>query len=222
MAERRMVAKSIVDSDSFIDLPNSARLLYYDLLIRADDDGFINSPNKIMRMTGASQDDLTILALKKFIIPFDNGVVVIKHWRIHNYIRKDTYKETNYKEQKALLSYDENNAYTMRGRIVDEPLTQDRIGKDIDRIGIYLPLKDGTEYEITDEFMVDLKSTFSNKNVEDELKKMRSWLIANPQKRKTKTGIKRFINGWLSRETKGYEEIMPKYEKTDWERILGK
>ena len=222
MAERRMVAKSIVDSDSFIDLPNSARLLYYDLLIRADDDGFINSPKKIMRMTGASQDDLTILALKKFIIPFDNGVVVIKHWRIHNYIRKDTYKETNYKEQKALLSYDENNAYTMRGRIVDEPLTQDRIGKDIDRIDIYLPLKDGSEFAITDEFMVDLKSTFSNKNVEDELKKMRSWLIANPQKRKTKTGIKRFINGWLSRETKGYEEIMPKYEKTDWERILGK
>lgn len=222
MAERRMVAKSIVDSDSFIDLPNSARLLYYDLLIRADDDGFINSPKKIMRMTGASQDDLTILALKKFIIPFDNGVVVIKHWRIHNYIRKDTYKETNYKEQKALLSYDENNAYTMRGRIVDEPLTQDRIGKDIDSLDIYLPLKDGSEYAITDEFMVDLKSTFSNKNVEDELKKMRSWLIANPQKRKTKTGIKRFINGWLSRETKGYEEIMPKYEKTDWERILGK
>lgn len=222
MAERRMVAKSIIDSDSFIDLPNSARLLYYDLLIRADDDGFINSPKKIMRMTGASQDDLTILALKKFIIPFDNGVVVIKHWRIHNYIRKDTYKETNYKEQKALLSYDENNAYTIRGRIVDGSLTQDRIGKDIERLNIYLPLKDGTEYEITDEYLDSLKSTFSNKNVEDELKKMRSWLVSNPPKRKTKTGIKRFINGWLSRETKGYEEIMPKYEKTDWERILGK
>lgn len=144
MAERRMFAKSIVDSDAFLEMPMSARLLYYDLGMRADDDGFNNSPRKIMRITGATTDDLNILIARKFIIPFDNGVVVIKHWRIHNYIRKDTYNETKYKEQKALLEYDENNAYRMiadgetplldapqtsRGRAVDEPLTQDRLGK---------------------------------------------------------------------------------------------
>ena len=89
MAERRMFAKTIIDSDAFLDMPMSARLLYYDLAMRADDDGFINSPKKIMRFVGASMDDLNILAIRKFIIPFDNGVVVIKHWRIHNYIRKD-------------------------------------------------------------------------------------------------------------------------------------
>jgi hypothetical protein len=135
MAERRMFAKTIIDSDAFLDMPITARLLYYDLAMRADDDGFVNSPKKIMRIVGAAQDDLKLLALKKFIIPFDNGVVVIKHWRIHNYIRKDTYTETNYKEQKAMLMLDENKAY----RFVDDTLTdsgrvedtgKDRIGKD--------------------------------------------------------------------------------------------
>ena len=148
MAERRMFAKTIIDSDAFIDMPITARLLYYDLSMRADDDGFVNSPKKIMRMIGASEDDLRVLAGKKFIIPFENGVVVIKHWRIHNYIRKDTYKETTYKDEKAMLEMDENNAYrlsntgnlltvnepsTERQRAVDEPWTQDRLGKD--RIG---------------------------------------------------------------------------------------
>lgn len=134
MAERRMFAKTIIDSDAFLDMPVTARLLYYDLAMRADDDGFINSPKKIMRMIGASQDDLSILILKKFIIPFENGVVVIKHWRIHNYIRKDTYHDTTYYEEKAMLELDENKAYRLitddRGRNVDEPLTQVRLGKD--------------------------------------------------------------------------------------------
>ena len=145
MAERRMFAKTIIDSDAFLEMPMSARLLYYDLSMRADDDGFNNSPIKVMRSIGATRDDLNILIARKFIIPFDNGVVVIKHWRVHNYIRKDTYNETPYKEQKALLEFDENNAYrkideaeiplldapsTSRGRAVDEPWTQERLGKD--------------------------------------------------------------------------------------------
>ena len=137
MAERRMFAKTIIDSDAFLDMPMSARLLYYDLSMRADDDGFINSPKKIMRMIGATQDDLSILAARKFIIPFDNGIVVIKHWYIHNYIRKDTYNETPYKEQRDLLEFDENKSYRLRSDLnevrqlsVDEPSTQVRLGKD--------------------------------------------------------------------------------------------
>lgn len=113
MAEKRMFAKTIIDSDAFLDMPISARLLYYDLGMRADDDGFVNSPKKIMRMIGASEDDMRILAMRKFIIPFDNGLVVIKHWRINNYLRNDRYKETTYKDEKALLIIDENNAYTL-------------------------------------------------------------------------------------------------------------
>ena len=133
MAERRMFAKSIIDSDLFLDMPVTARLLYYDLSMRADDDGFVDSPKKIMRMIGASQDDFTILAARQFIIPFDNGIVVIKHWRIHNYIRKDRYEETKYKSEKDMLRLDVNKAYTLddtNGRpLVDQRLPQDRLGK---------------------------------------------------------------------------------------------
>lgn len=143
MAERRMFAKTIIDSDAFLDMPVTARLLYYDLAMRADDDGFVNSPKKIMRMVGASQDDMSILILRKFILPFDNGVVVIKHWRIHNYIRKDRYNETTYTEQKEQLEFDENNAYRYKNLeggqpMVDQRLTQVRLGKDRlgkDRLG---------------------------------------------------------------------------------------
>lgn len=131
MAERRMFAKTIIDSDAFLDMPMSARLLYYDLAMRADDDGFINSPKKIMKFIGATNDDINILIMRKFIIPFDNGVVVIKHWRIHNYIRKDTYNETAYKEEKAMLELDENKAYRISSQLsVDGSLTQVSIGKD--------------------------------------------------------------------------------------------
>lgn len=150
MAERRMFAKTIIDSDAFLDMPVTSRLLYYDLAMRADDDGFVNAPKKIMRMIGASQDDLSVLILRKFIIPFDNGIVVIKHWRIHNYIRKDTYNETRYIEEKDSLELDENKTYqlksnetsTERIQTVDEPSTQVRLGKD--RLG-----KDSIEKEQT-------------------------------------------------------------------------
>ena len=127
-----MFAKTIIDSDAFIDMPVTARLLYYDLGMRADDDGFVNSPKKIMRMVGASQDDLAILISKKFIIPFDSGVVVIKHWRIHNYIQKDRYKPTKYTEEKAMLTVQENDGYSLDTKCiqnVSDSDTQVRLGK---------------------------------------------------------------------------------------------
>ena len=119
MAERRMFAKTIIDSDAFIDMPLSTQALYFHLSMRADDDGFINNPKKIQRMIGASDDDLKMLIAKRFIIPFDSGIVVIKHWKIHNYIRGDRKKETVYPEEMALLTEKENGAYTLR---VEEPL----------------------------------------------------------------------------------------------------
>ena len=145
MAERRMFAKTIIDSDAFLDMPMSARLLYYDLGMRADDDGFINSPKKIMRMIGASNDDVNILIARKFVIPFDSGVVVIKHWRINNYLRNDRYTETKYLEEKNNLEVDKNGSYTAKnntGIPVGIPtvstgkvrLGKDSIGKDINTI----------------------------------------------------------------------------------------
>ena len=112
MAERRMFAKTIVDSDMFIDMPMSARLLYYDLAMRADDDGFVNSPKKIMRFVGASMDDMNVLIAKQFIIPFESGVVAIKHWKIHNYIQKDRYKATSYQAEKESLTLKNGTYYT--------------------------------------------------------------------------------------------------------------
>ena len=142
MAERRMFAKTIIDSDAFLDMPMSARLLYYDLGMRADDDGFINSPKKIMRMIGASNDDVNILIARKFVIPFDSGVVVIKHWRINNYLRNDRYTETKYLEEKSNLEVDKNGSYTAKnntGIPVGIPTVstgKDRLGKD--SIGKYI------------------------------------------------------------------------------------
>lgn len=113
MAERRMFAKTIIDSDAFLDMPLSTQSLYFHLSMRADDEGFINNPKKIQRMIGATEDDLKLLNAKNFIIPFESGVVVIKHWKIHNYIRGDRLVETQYKEEKALLTVKENGAYTI-------------------------------------------------------------------------------------------------------------
>lgn len=141
MADKRMFSKTIIDSDAFLDMPQTTQLLYFHLSMRADDDGFINNPKSIMRNVKCSEDDLKILAGKKFIIPFESGVVVIKHWKIHNYIAKDRYTETKYKEEKASLGLDENKAYTTSYTECIQPVyeldTQVRLGKDrIDKVSI--------------------------------------------------------------------------------------
>lgn len=138
MAERRMFAKTIIDSDAFLDMPLSTQSLYFHLSMRADDDGFINNPKKIQRMIGASDGDLRVLISKNFIIPFESGIVVIKHWKIHNYIRNDRYKETVYQEEKALLTMKDNKSYTFGIPNGNQTETQVRLGKDRiveDRIG---------------------------------------------------------------------------------------
>lgn len=106
-----MFAKTIIDSDAFLEMPLSSQLLYFHLHMRADDEGFINKPKTIMRMLGSKDDDMNVLIAKKFIIPFESGVVVIKHWRIHNYLQSGRYIETKYLEEKSSLELDENNAY---------------------------------------------------------------------------------------------------------------
>ena len=113
MAERRMFAKTIVLSDAFLDMPMSARCLYFTLGMLADDDGFVNSPKGIMRQCGASEDDMRVLIAKRFLLVFDSGVIVIKHWRINNYLRSDRYAETKYIDEKHELNIEPNGAYKM-------------------------------------------------------------------------------------------------------------
>jgi hypothetical protein len=138
MAERRMFAKTIIDSDAFLDMPLTTQSLYFHLSMRADDDGFINNPKKIQKMIGASDDDLKLLIAKSFLIPFESGIVVIKHWKIHNYIQSDRYKATVYTEEKERLKIKENKAYSLGEtpmyteciQDVSKTDTQVRLGKD--------------------------------------------------------------------------------------------
>lgn len=138
MADRRMYAKSIVLSDAFLDMPATARCLYFTLGMFADDDGFVNSPKSIMRQCGASMDDMNVLLAKKFVYSFDGGVVVIKHWRINNLLRADRHRETTYTEELKLLEIDENGAYKLVCQPSDNQVTtigipsigKVRIGKD--------------------------------------------------------------------------------------------
>ena len=135
-----MFAKTIVMSDAFLDMPLGARCLYFTLGMVADDDGFVNSPKSVIRQCAATEDDLRVLIAKKFVIVFDTGVLVIKHWKINNYIQKDRYIPTKYADLKAYLSFDENNAY----RKEKEPCIQNvYTGKD--SIGKYIEKKENTK-----------------------------------------------------------------------------
>lgn len=144
MAERRMMAKSVIDTDQFMDMPATAQNLYFHLLLRADDDGFLSNVKQVQRMTGNKDDDLKILFAKQYLIPFESGVVVIKHWKIHNYIQKDRYHPSRLpeKEEVEVNNYGEwekksvssvSNMYPdciQHVSIGKDRLGKDRLGKD--------------------------------------------------------------------------------------------
>ncbi len=131
MAQKRMFTMKIVDSDAFLDMPLSTQCLYFHLNMRADDDGFVGNPKKIMRMIGASEDDFKILLAKKFLIIFDNNVVVIKHWWMHNTLAKDRYQETSYTDEKSLLKIKDNKSYTLGddGKAIEKPACKQNVNK---------------------------------------------------------------------------------------------
>jgi hypothetical protein len=128
MAQRRMFSPQIVCSEEFLTMPVSSRELYFQLGMQADDDGFIQ-PKLIMKLTGAGDDDLKVLLAKRFLLAFDGGVVVIKHWLIHNLIQKDRYHPTRFQDEKKLLFIKENKAYTENDVSVNKMLTEVRLGK---------------------------------------------------------------------------------------------
>lgn len=111
MAERRMMAKSIIDTDAFMEMPMSTQCLYFHLLLRADDEGFLQNAKLIMQMTGCKEDDMKLLIAKQYIIPFDTGVIVIRHWKIHNYIQKDRFTPTSCSRERKLLGVQDDKTY---------------------------------------------------------------------------------------------------------------
>ena len=143
MAEKRMFTKEIIDSDAFLCMSSTSQLLYFHLSMRADDDGFVNNPKIIMRMVGSKEDDMSILIAKKFVIAFESGVVVIKHWRMHNYIKNDRYKETKYVYEKSQLYLDnKSKAYSLSPngdktpciQSVSKVDTQERVRLELDKV----------------------------------------------------------------------------------------
>lgn len=129
-----MFAKTIIDSDAFLEMPLTSQLLYFHLSMRADDEGFINKPKSIMRLVGCKDDDILVLIGKGFLIPFESGVVVIKHWKMHNYIRGDRLQSTEYIEERSKLYVKDNNAYSLNPQsdrqLADTCPPTDGIGKD--------------------------------------------------------------------------------------------
>jgi len=114
-----MMSKKIIDTDNFLDMPQSTQCLYFHLLLRADDDGFIQSPKSIMRITGCKEDDLKLLIAKRFVIGFETGVIVIRHWRIHNYVQSDRYSKSELPEAKQVEL--KNKVY----EVVEPPMNTD-------------------------------------------------------------------------------------------------
>lgn len=161
MAKRRMFSQQITDSDSFLDMPLSAQALYFHLGMSADDDGFVNNPKRIQRIIGANEDDLKLLIAKKFIIAFESGVVVIKHWKINNAIRSDRYTPTVYTEEKAMLNEKSNKAYTL-----GIPNDNQRLPSGSRSIGKVSIDKDNVVYDFTEELSADeihyLYATYEN------------------------------------------------------------
>lgn len=138
MAKRRMFSQQITDSDAFLDMPLSAQALYFHLGMSADDDGFVNNPKRVQRVIGANEDDLKLLIAKNFIIAFDTGVMVIKHWKINNYIPKDRYTPTVYADEMAQLSEKPNRAYTLCIQDVYKLYTQTRLDKTrLEKVVVY-------------------------------------------------------------------------------------
>ncbi len=198
MAERRMFSKEIIDSDAFLDMPVSTQNLYFHLGMRADDQGFVNSPNKIMNTCKASKNDIDLLIAKSFIIPFESGVVVIKHWLINNLIRADRLKPTRYQEEYAQLNVKINDAYSLSaGAIVNQLTTKcqpnDRVGKDSigkDSIG-----KDNSGKHLygaykwialTDSQMEKLIEEFGQARIDFIVSKLDEYLQGNGNKNKYK------------------------------------
>ena len=139
-----MFTKRITESDAFLDMPSSTQMLYFHFSMNADDDGFVNNPKKIQKMCGASDDDFKLLIAKSFIILFDSGIIVIKHWKMHNYIQADRYRPTDYVEEKSMLGIKSNKAYTLDVSKMDTECIQNGyIGKDsIGKVSIDKDSKD--------------------------------------------------------------------------------
>ena len=213
MANRRMFSLDVVDTDKFLDMPASSQNLYFHLGMRADDDGFVSSPRRITKLVNCATDDLNVLISRGFILDVGDGIIVVSHWRQNNYVPKDRYHPTIYQKEKALLT-DDGGVYKLNTPCIQNVSnlnTQIRIDKfskekDIPSApadespcaGSFL-LNDESTFVITEDDAVNSQRLYPGIDVRQELRNIEAWCLSNPKNRKTRTGAKRFLNGWLSR-----------------------
>ncbi|KXU13355.1 Phage replication initiation protein [Streptococcus oralis] len=182
MAQRRMFSKKITETDRFLEMPLSSQALYFHLNMGADDEGFIDKAKTIQRTIGASDDDMKLLIAKGFLIPFDSGVVVIRHWRIHNYIRSDRFQSTLHQDEKTQLEYDQSKTAVLKplknvipnGYQMD---TQDRVGKvslDKGSLTTYPKEPDNIPYKE----IIDYLNSKTGKKYRDNVQKNKSLIKA--------------------------------------------
>lgn len=222
-----MFSHDIVSSDAFLEMPNSSRELYFQLGMYADDDGFVN-PKKVMKICGASDDDLKILVGKRFLLPFDNGVVVIKHWLIHNLIRANRYKETQYIDEKLSLRIKKNRSYTDNARdglpVAGLLTAQGRVGKGRvvkgNKNTESLPKKEW-KYENTLEDM--RKGEDKTKKVLAYFWTLKEFKFENSKQvslrfgRDMKTAKKLVDSGYSGKQIEnGFDYVQKKYKDIDW------
>ena len=204
-----MFAKTIVLSDAFLDMPSTARCLYFTLGMFADDDGFVGSPKGIMRQCGASQDDMNILLAKRFLLSFDSGVIVIKHWRMNNYLQNDRHKATPYIEELNSLEIDEKGAYTEKNGMYTDCIQNVYTGKDsieqnsIEKSKRFTPptLEEVTAYcnernnNVNPQRFIDFYEskgwTIGKNKMKDWKACVRTW-ESNSKKQEDKNGCKKF------------------------------
>ncbi len=196
---RRMFNDQIVRSDSFLDMPTSTRELYFQLNMDGDDDGFVKNPYSVMRIVGASKNDMDLLIAKKYILVFENGVIVIKHWRMHNYIRNDRYKPTVYQNELALLDLKENKAYTLK-EIPYDLFSVEQQEKNIGEKMVYqvdtkVKLSKVKLNQVNKEELIEETPTFENKEVKHKYGEFKNVLLTDDELEKLKEKLpKEYLN----------------------------
>ena len=186
MAQRRMFSRKITETDRFLEMPLSSQALYFHLNMGADDEGFIDKAKTIQRTIGASDDDMKLLIAKGFLIPFDSGVVVIRHWRIHNYIQSDRFQSTLYQSEKAQLEYDKSKTASLKPignciRNVSETETQVRLSKgslDEDSLTTYPTVSDNEEEDIPYKEIISYLNEKANRNYRPNIQKNKTLIKA--------------------------------------------
>ena len=198
-----MFSLKVVDTDDFLDMPPTTQNLYFHLAMRADDDGFVNSPKKIMKIVNSPEDDLKILITKQFILPFQSGVIVIRHWKENNYIRSDRYQETIYTKEKAQLKESDGGVYQMdTNGIPNVSPGKDRLGKV--RIG-----KVSTISEPKDSRIPKVIELFKEVNPSYEK------LFANKTQR---SACERLLKKWTLEQIKAVVDILPEFNGTKFSK----